>query len=82
MGIFVIILCAIPLYLAEDAAVENMMDDAVQDDVYYYIDDAYYVDETDNTDDTNNEYTFYINNIEDEDNCIANKHVSSVIDDV
>ena len=47
MGIFVIILCAIPLYLAEDAAVENMMDDAVQDGVYYYIDDAYYVDETD-----------------------------------
>jgi len=42
--------------------VNNAVDDAAQDDVYYYGENTYYVaemDNTDNTNDTDDEYAFY-----------------------
>ena len=52
---FFIILCAVPSYVTEDAAVDDAVDNTLQEIVYYYGDNSYYVSETNNTDD---EYVF------------------------
>ena len=44
--------------------VDNAVDDAAQEDAYYYGDDIYYIAEMDNTDDTDDEYAFYVKKLE------------------
>ena len=66
--------------VAEEAIVNNAVDDAaVQDNVYYSRDNTYYVAEMDDTDDTDDEYAFYANKIEGEDDYIATTYKGQLL---